>query len=144
MSFWATLPGKTLRWILFLPIGIALASLLEMLLLAFVNFATAYQLTMNLLTAFLLLLALSIGLTIAVFYIVAVINLPRLVCVWIAPSQRISSVILGLFFLISQTLTILGQIGNTPTAITFSKVLFSLLFLGGTIFAFIKTKEVSS
>jgi hypothetical protein len=144
MSFWATLPGKTLRWILFLPIGITLAALLEMLLLAFVNFTTSYQLTMNLLTAFLLLLAVSIGLTIAALYTAAVINLPRLVCVWIAPSQRISSVVLGFFFLISQTLTILGQIGNTPTVIIISKVLFSLMFLGGTIFAFIETKEVSS
>jgi hypothetical protein len=144
MSFWASLSGKTLRWILFLPIGIILAALLEMLLLAFVNFATEYHLTMNLLSSLLLLLALPIGITLGVVYIATVVNLPRLVCGWIAPSNRISSVALGLFFLISQTLTILGQIGNVSTVIIFSKVLFSLLFLGGTVFVFFEPKEVSS
>lgn len=144
MSIWSSFFGKTLRWILFLPIGIILAVILEALLLGFVNFAAAYQLKMNLLTVIILLLTIAIGLPVTLLYIVAVVNLPRFVCGRIAPSQHITSVLLGLFFLICQTITLLGQIGNTSTAIILAKVIFSLLFLAGTVFAFFEPREGSS
>jgi hypothetical protein len=144
MSIWSSNFGKTLRWILFLPIGVILAVILETLLLGFVNFAAAYQLKTNLLTAIILLLTIAIGLPVTLLYIVAVVNLPRFVCGRIAPSQRISSVVLGLFFLICQTITLLGQIGNTSKAIIFAKVLFSFFFLVGTVFAFFEPRERSA
>jgi len=135
MTFWQSTAGKTLRWVLFLPVGLLVAALLESVPIFAYRYAASVELRFTLLTLIIGIIVVSLLFTVSVHWLIAVFFTPKLSCGLIAPTPKIAAVIFGTLFLLFQRRTLLSMVlgGQTGWGIIIYKALFSLLLMGGVV-----------
>jgi len=139
-------PVKLLRWILFLPVGLFAASVLELIPIFIYQFASTVELRFT-------LLMLIIGIVVAPFvlgfvwlWLWAVLMTPTLSCSVIAPSPKIASVIFGTLYVLFQIVTLLRMVftDGEVWGIIVYMILFSLLMIGGVYASYSQADEIAT
>ena len=143
MSFWHTTTGKVLRWILFLPVGLVAASVLEVIPIFSYRFASTVELRFTLLTLIIGIVVVSFLFTFVLLWFMGVFFTPTLSCSLIAPTPKVASVIFGTLFVLFQALTLLPMFvtDDTGWGIIIYKILFSLLLIGGVVASYSQADE---
>ena len=145
MSFWNSAIGKLCRWVLFLPIGIIAAALLESIPIIAFQVAANVELRFTLLTLIVGIFVATLVFSALAYWFIAVFAVPSLACSRIAPNPKVASVIFGTLFVLFQGVTLWGMIrGETGWGIIAYKIMFSVLLLGGTVMAYIGDGDTES
>ena len=111
-SFWQTGFGRFIRWLVFLPIGGILVSILQALPPLAVLWAWEYKLEFNLLTLLIGIFVVGFLGTIGSLWVVGLGMTPYLSCKVIAPNNKVGSVIFGTLFCLCQGIFILTLFGH--------------------------------
>ena len=136
-GFWQSGFGKFIRWLVFLPIGFVLGSVLQSIPPIVVAFAASYKPQFSFLVLILALIVLSMLLTCIWLWGLAVFGTPYLSCRVIAPNHRVASVIFATLFIFCELAFILGLIGRRePWILVIYNIIFSAIFVGGCVVAY--------
>jgi hypothetical protein len=137
---------KILRWIFFLPIGFAIAAILQAIPIFAYNFARSFGLFDIKITFWNVCLGIVFGVPIIilllVFWIAGVLYTPFWSCGKIAPNNKVASVIFGPIFIFGQTFTFIGMAQKDYGFWSFAYGgLFSIVLFIGIITAYQKSDD---
>jgi hypothetical protein len=134
MSAWNSIAGKVCRWILFLPVGLLAAALLESIPIFAFQFAANYELRFTLLTVIVTIFVSAFVLGGIAYWFAGVVLLPTLACGRIAPTPKVASVMFGTLFCFFQGVTLWGMVrGEAGWGIITYKIVFSVLLVIGIV-----------
>jgi hypothetical protein len=136
-SFWQTGFGRFIRWLVFLPIGAILVSILQALPPLAVLWAWGYKLEFNLLTLIIGIFVVSILGAIGWWWFIGLFMTPYLSCKVIAPNNKVGSVIFGTLFCLFQGIFILSLFGHDPSWVfIIYQIVIAGIVIGGTVMAY--------
>jgi hypothetical protein len=125
-SFWSSIPGKAIRWALFLPVGLFLAGLLEFLAFLGIALTTQVEMKNTLLNSFLsALLWWPLAFILVPLFFIAIMFVPKISCWIICPSPRIGSYIFATVYAIYQAILLPGQLSHSPLWMGILKILLT-------------------
>jgi hypothetical protein len=136
VGFWQNRVGRVLRWIVFLPIGVVLASVLQSIPPLAVVLAASWHPHFSFLILILGLIALSILGTLAWFWFMASLFTPVLACRVIAPNHRVAAVVFPTLSILYEGSFILRLVGDTPWLLVIYHVIFTIILVAGCVVAY--------
>lgn len=136
-SFWQTVFGRVIRWLLFLPVGFILVSILASLPPMALALAWGYKPEFSFLILIAAIFVVSIGGTIFCFWVGGVWMTPYLICRVIAPNNKVGSVIFGTLFCLYWVINILMSfLGDASWVLIIYQMVFVGIVIGGTVMAY--------
>jgi len=137
VPFWKSIPGKILRWIVFLPIGFVAAAVLETIPLLAYRFASTFDLKLTLLTLVIGIIVASATFTLFMFWLMAVFLVPGIACQKVAPHAQIASVIFGTLFVLFRGISLVSLWTHVGWGTITYKVVFSAILFAGIVVAYV-------
>ncbi len=134
--FWQNRVGRVLRWIVFLPIGVVLASVLQSIPPLAVVFAASWHPQFSFLILILGVIAVSILGTLATLWFAASLYTPVLVCRFIAPNHRVAAIVFAMFSILYEGSFILRLVGDTPWLLVIYHIVFTIILVAGCVVAY--------
>ena len=134
--FWSNAFGKLIRWLVFIPIGFVLGSILQSLPPLGVELARRYKPEFNFLTILIAIVVVSILGSVGWFWVLGVAATPVLACRVIAPNHRVGAVIFGTLFCLFQAIYTLGLFGHASWIFILYQLIFSTIFIVGIVIAY--------
>ncbi|MBU2574061.1 MAG: hypothetical protein KKH28_08310 [Elusimicrobia bacterium] len=137
--FWQTGFGKSIRWLLFLPVGYILVYILQVVPPLVAAMALHYKPEFNFLVLIIGIIAVSLLCTLGSFWVMGVFMTPTLCCKIIAPNNKIGSVIFGTLFCLFQGFNILASFGLAHYWVSIIyQTVFGAITIGGTVMAYME------
>lgn len=127
-----------MRWILFIPIGLALTAVLEGIPIFCYAFASEVEIRFTVLTLLVGCFAATLVLPVAWFWILGVLFSPTLICAVIAPHPKVASVVFGTLFSLFQFLTLARLYEMQNYGVLTYKIIFSTILICGVFLSYSK------